>query len=187
MFTSNFFQHREWADAHREMRPDCNPYALIDAEHLFESAFQETRWLRIWHWICGQRGAALWDLDEVKAQVKVTNRHYRGVREVKLSDIQGTLGRSGDFDRDFHPLHDRVRQRWINVAAASFQGMGLPAVDLVKVGAVYFVIDGHHRISVARAMHKHEIDAVVIEWKVTGTLPWEREPSAAEGKPAFAA
>jgi hypothetical protein len=80
-----------------------------------------------------------------------------------------------DFDSQFQPLNARVRERWLSVAAAWYQGLGLPAVELVKIGRYYFVLDGNHRVSVARAMGKLEIDAEVIELQVTGRLPWEYE------------
>jgi hypothetical protein len=50
----------------------------------------------------------------------------------------------------------------------------LPAVDLIQIGDVYFVRDGHHRISVGRAMGQEIIDAEVTVWEVAGPLPWER-------------
>jgi hypothetical protein len=39
----------------------------------------------------------------------------------------------------------------------------MPLVDLVRIGEIYFVRDGHHRISVARALGLDEIDANVTE------------------------
>jgi hypothetical protein len=51
-------------------------------------------------------------------------------------------------------------------------------VELVQVGDVYFVLDGHHRISVARALGQQDIEAKVMVWRVTGPLPWERSAAA---------
>jgi len=87
--------------------------------------------------------------------------HYAGQREVPLDQIRGTEGRSNDFDDRFHPLTDRTRQRWMSVARANEQGLSLPPVDLIQVGDVYFVRDGHHRISVARAFGQTTITARV--------------------------
>jgi hypothetical protein len=71
--------------------------------------------------------------------------------------IRGSESRSSDFDRDFNPLHDHNRRRWLNVAAARQRGKALPLVKLIQVGDVYFVRDGHHRISVARALGQRSI------------------------------
>ena len=71
-----------------------------------------------------------------------------GRREVEVSSIVGSVARAGDFDRLFRPRHDHLRERWEHVA----QRFGdLPPVSLVRLGDLYFVEDGHHRVSVARA------------------------------------
>jgi hypothetical protein len=56
----------------------------------------------------------------------------------------------------------------------------LPPVRLIQVGDVYFVRDGHHRISVAKALGQTEIDAVVSVWHAAGPLPWETAPAAVD-------
>jgi hypothetical protein len=81
--------------------------------------------------------------------------------------------RSNDFDRDFHPLQDHCKDRWLRVARARDEDKVLPPVVLVQVGDVYFVRDGHHRISVARARGQLDIEAEVTVWQVGGPLPWE--------------
>jgi len=96
-----------------------------------------------------------------------------GIRTVPLSQIRGSEGRSRYFDGDFNPLHDRARGRWLNIARARQQDKVLPPVVLVQVGDIYFVRDGHHRVSVARALGQTDIDARVTLWQVSGPLPWE--------------
>ena len=81
---------------------------------------------------------------------------------VPLHKIVGTEGRSDDFDAQFRPLKKHLRERWISVAAARRTGTVLPAVELVQDGDVYYVRDGHHRISVARVMGQLEIDARIV-------------------------
>lgn len=108
---------------------------------------------------------------------QVRGRHYGGIKCVSLSQICGSLGRTGDFDQSFHPLDDRLRDRWIRVALARGQDIPMPAVSLVQVGDCYFVEDGHHRISVARILGETAIDAEVTVWDVHGSLPWERQPT----------
>ena len=61
------------------------------------------------------------------------------------------------------------------LAAARRRGIKMPPVALIKVGQIYFVEDGHHRISVARAWEEQTIEAEVIVWRVAGPLPWENQ------------
>lgn len=130
-----------------------------------------------------RRMGRLFDLNRLPAS-RVSNRHYGGVRAVLINQIHGTLGRSEDFDDQFHPLGERSRDRWVAIATLRFQGQPLGAVKLIRVGDRYFVEDGHHRISVARALGQAVVDAEVTVWEVNGALPWqaqttERETSAA--------
>jgi hypothetical protein len=117
----------------------------------------------------------LFDLDVITPS-QVRGRRYAGIQSVAISQICGSMGRTGDFDHSFHPLDDRLRSRWVSVAMARSQYVPLPAVSLVQVGACYFVEDGHHRISVARALGESAIDAEVTVWDVHGPLPWEPQP-----------
>lgn len=83
------------------------------------------------------------------------------VAEVPVDSIVGTQARDGDFDREFRPRSARVRERWLGVASAVRSGAELPPVELVGLGAMYFVRDGHHRVSVARALGWSTITARV--------------------------
>jgi hypothetical protein len=91
------------------------------------------------------------------------SEHSIGFRVVLLEAIVGTIDRGRDFDRRFRPTTGRVRSRWEQIAAAARRGESLPPVDLVKVEEIYFVRDGHHRVSVARALGRTDIDAYVTE------------------------
>jgi hypothetical protein len=101
------------------------------------------------------------DLDLVLSQAGLSNGHYAGTRSVSIDQIQGSLGRSADFDAHFYPLQERTRDRWMSILAAMQNGVTLPPVELVQVGERYFVRDGHHRISVARALGQVDVDAEV--------------------------
>ena len=89
------------------------------------------------------------------------NGHYLGTRTVAINQIHGSESRSEDFDFFFHPLQGRSMSRWVSVALARQNGVALPPVELIKVGDEYFVRDGHHRVSVARALGWAFIDARV--------------------------
>ncbi len=84
-----------------------------------------------------------------------------GFQVVPLDQIVGSVDRGRDFDRSFRPTSGRSRGRWEQIAAAARRGESFPPVDLVKVGQLYFVRDGHHRVSVARALGRTDIDAYV--------------------------
>lgn len=88
-----------------------------------------------------------------------------GLRVVMIDHICGTQGRMNDFDLKFYPLTERLRDRWVSVATAYLEGIGLPAVELIQVRDRYYVRDGHHRISVAKAFGQEEIDAIITVWK----------------------
>ena len=81
---------------------------------------------------------------------------------VPLSKIVGSEGRSDDFDAKFNPLKRHNRERWIGIVAARQTGVVLPAVELVRDGNRYFVRDGHHRISAAKAMGQLDIEARIM-------------------------
>jgi hypothetical protein len=115
----------------------------------------------------------LLDLSEVEGTCRVGARRYTGLHTVPIDQIRGSEGRSNDFDRHFRPLQDHCKGRWLRVARAREQDKVLPPVVLVQVGDVYFVRDGHHRISVARALGQLDIEAEVTVWQVSGSLPWE--------------
>jgi hypothetical protein len=119
------------------------------------------------------RSCRLLTLAEIDATCTVHARRHAGIRTVPIGQIRGSQDRGDDFDRDFNPLQDHNKGRWLGIAAARQRGKGLPPVELVQVGDVYFVRDGHHRISVARALGHRDIEAKVMVWQVTGPLPWE--------------
>jgi hypothetical protein len=101
--------------------------------------------------------------EEVVAALGYVSEHAAGQHVVPLDAIVGTVDRGRDFDRSFRPTTGRVRSRWEHIAAAMRRGEAMPPVDLVRIGQIYFVRDGHHRISVARALGRTEIDAYVTE------------------------
>jgi hypothetical protein len=82
---------------------------------------------------------------------------------VAIRNIIGSLNRYHQFDRAFLPLEDQIADRWQNIDRAFYQDINLPPVLLYKVGEVYFVVDGHHRVSVARQQGQLDIEAEVRE------------------------
>lgn len=116
--------------------------------------------------ILTQRSDELVPLQEVRSRLPIKGGRYRGLQYVPLSKIVGSEGRYADFDRHFLPRQGRSQQRWESIDMARYGGGALPPVDLYKIGDVYFVKDGNHRVSVARAHGLEEIDAYVTEYDV---------------------
>lgn len=129
----------------------------------FEHSHRHSTLNKIWSKIIGRRFSLL-DLREVQRTVHARTKSYAGLQWVSVGQIVGSEGRSRDFDRAWRPLKMVSRQRWMNIAVARTQGVNMPAVDLIQIGDMYFVRDGHHRISVAKAQGQLEIEANVFVW-----------------------
>jgi hypothetical protein len=147
------------------------------ATALYASAHRAGRLRQVWAKLRGQPRRLL-DLTTIAATGTVRDRHYTGTQTVPIRQIRGSEGRCDDFDAAFRPIKDHTEERWMSVARAHLRGLGLPPVELIQVGEVYFVRDGHHRISVAAALGQQEVDAEVTVWQVAG--PALRERPAAE-------
>lgn len=143
------------------------------AVEMYSRARGRAQWGRVRSFLSG-RSRRLIDLAEASGACSVNVPRYAGMRTVPIDQICGSQGRSNDFDRDFNPLQTHTMDRWLSVAGARRRERAMPPVELIQVGEVYFVQDGHHRISVARALGQLDIEAEVTVWQVTGPLPWER-------------
>ncbi len=86
-----------------------------------------------------------------------------GLKTIELDSIVGTVDRGREFDRRFLPTSSRVRTRWERIAAAQRRGQSMPPISVYRIGAVHFVRDGHHRVSVARSLGHSHIEAYVTE------------------------
>ena len=107
---------------------------------------------------------------EIRSRVSPEQESYRGIREVPVHQIVGSVDRFRDFDSEFLPKHGHTSGRWQNVDRAYYQDVRLPPIQLYKVGDVYWVKDGNHRVSVARQRGVDFIDAEVIEGHVRAPL-----------------
>ncbi len=101
--------------------------------------------------------------EEVIDALGVLGREDHGLQIVPLDAIVGTVDRAADFDRGFRPTSPRLRSRWERIAAAQRRGESLPPISLYRVGDLFFVRDGHHRVSVAKSLGRDDIDAYVVE------------------------
>jgi hypothetical protein len=117
-----------------------------------------------------RRPVDLLPFDEVRERLRLRSLVDRGVQEVPLAAIAGSLGRERDFSRAFLPRSEALRQRWEAVKALAEGPRGFPPVELYQVGRAYFVVDGHHRVSVARALGATAIEARVREYPTPAEL-----------------
>jgi hypothetical protein len=118
-----------------------------------------------------QRPAVLLSFDQVHERLQLENVRYLDLQDVPIDQIVGSVGRYGDFTRAFFPRGDHLRGRWENIQQLVATGRSLPPVELYKVGQVYFVRDGNHRVSVARHRGFSSIEALV--WEYDAPVPLE--------------
>lgn len=145
----------------RDMDSTQQP-ARARAEEDYTRAARAASLRNLWTALTG-RSNNLIAFEDLKRTLGFSSQHYQGLEPVPLDKIVGSLGRSRDFDRVFMPTQTHSRGKWVSVDSAYLRGVRLPPVSLYKVGDAYFVVDGHHRVSVARQKGQVFIDAEVIE------------------------
>jgi hypothetical protein len=147
------------------VRPRETGFPTADAQ----DDFQRARRRQVMSRLARRVGRAPGDVDvilpfdEVVAALGRVEERYVGLQSVALDSILGTVDRNQGFDRQFRPTTARVRARWERIANAMRRGESLPPISVYRIGAVHFVRDGHHRVSVARALGRTEIEAYVVE------------------------
>jgi len=109
------------------------------------------------------RDMRLLPFDAIRSELRWQNPLYKGVQEIPLTAVVGSVGRYREFNRQFLPLSDSLKERWVQVDTLSTTA-GWPPIEVYQVGNVYFVRDGNHRVSVARHMQIPTIEAHVWEY-----------------------
>ncbi len=141
--------------------------AISAAAQLYQTVRNWSRMHRI-RSVLTRKSYHLFNLETIQAACTVRGCRYAGVRTVPIRQIRGSEGRCEDFDVNFSPLQTHTRERWLHIAVARQAGEEMPPVKLIRIGEVYFVRDGHYRISVARALGQKEIEAEVTVWQIVG-------------------
>ena len=106
----------------------------------------------------------LLSFDDVRREHAANNRLHRGTRVVEVEEIVGSVGRHDEFDRSFLPARANVGHKWKRIDRAFHRTEDLPPVELYKLEEAYFVVDGHHRVSVARYHDVPTLEAAVVEF-----------------------
>ena len=140
------------------------------AQQDFQDALRMAFWRKARAWF--EKGCNdLLPYRDVFATLKKQPQFNRGTQLVPIGQIVGSTGRSNEFDLAFYPRQNTTAERWVNVAKVQYQENKTPPVLLYQVGEAFFVEDGNHRISVARANGETVIHANVIEFDVSNLTP----------------
>ncbi len=131
----------------------------------FDRAHMKAFFREIYSWL-NRSSNDLLPYDEIRRAIPIKGQHDLGIRVIPLDHIVGSVNRNNDFDRAFLPRVGNIRTRWMSIDKARMQAVNLPAIEVIKVGDIYFVKDGNHRVSVAREMGQLYIDAYVSEISV---------------------
>lgn len=113
--------------------------------------------------------------EEVRQKLRTSGVASQSIQEVPLKDIVGSVGRYTDFTRSFLPRRSSDKDRWVGVMVANEDLSGLPPVDLYLIDEAYFVVDGHHRVSVAKDIGANTIQAYVTE--IRSSVPLSADAS----------
>ncbi len=105
--------------------------------------------------------------DEVSQHIHAQDGHQRGLQHIPLEAIVGSVGRYADFTRDFLPRSGALQERWARVKSKFHNLEDMPPIQVYQVGEVYFVLDGNHRVSIAKEHGATHIRAYVTELEST--------------------
>ena len=146
-----------------------------DAQSDFNRARRRAALAKLSSRLRGQAGDVriLLPFEEVVSALGRTGERRIGLQTIPLQSIVGSVDRADEFDRDFRPRSGRVRARWQRINEAQRRGTGMPPIEVFRVGGLHFVVDGHHRVSVARHLGLEVIEAYVTE--VTTRVSPDRE------------
>lgn len=157
------------------MEIDPNSPQFLDAMRDFRRARQRAVFENIMAYLTG-KSADLLAYDDVREQLKAGKSVTRGLQEIPLDAIVGSAGRYTDFTRSFLPRTENSQHRWAKVKAA-IEAMGeIPPIIVYKIDQSYFVLDGNHRVSIARQLGKTHIPAYVTEIQTDVPLSPDVQP-----------
>jgi len=158
---NSFSQHeREWNEPSRSIAIRKQSYALFNRVML-------KGYIRRFFDYLFRKPSELFSLSYLLRNTTPLNAMEVGLRTVPLQLVVGSENRCKDFDNQFAPFSERNHQRWLRISDMFIKGESIPAVELIQVGQSYFVRDGHHRISVARALGLKFIDAKVTVYQLS--------------------
>lgn len=129
----------------------------------FESARFRSLLTSLKYFLIGRNNELL-SFEKIKKGFELYKQKYLGIQTIPIDVIVGSFDRYKDFDRYFLPKKVHLQQRWAKIHNLIARDVILPPVKLYKIGEIYFVIDGNHRVSVSKKLGVKYIDAEVIEF-----------------------
>ncbi len=144
-------------------------YRYLEGVNAFQSARSRAFWKEMIGLLRG-KPAELLSFEDIKTRLRLREESYKGLQDVPLERIVGSVGRYRDFTGEFLPKNSKMQERWSRVYAQANALEGMPPIELYKVDDVYFVRDGNHRVSVARQMGQKTIQAHVTELPTSADL-----------------
>lgn len=139
---------------------DQNTQLRMAINSIFSNTLNRGKWNMFLKKLFGKDNT-LQSLAEAENGTRPVQKEGKKVVNVAIKKIVGSEGRVNDFDKNFRPLVNHTRDRWVGIAIAQRRGIPLPPVELIKSGDEYYVRDGHHRISVARTFGQATIEAEI--------------------------
>ena len=154
---------------------DRSPSSFVAAVNDFHRARRKAALQSIMARLTG-KSADLLSFEDVRQKLKAGGTTPRELKDIPLDAIVGSVGRYTDFTRSFLPRQDSDQERWARVRVAATGLVGLPPIEVYQIGQAYFVLDGNHRVSVARQLGATYIQAYVNEIRTKVPLSPEVQP-----------
>lgn len=136
----------------------------------WDKARRREAWRRLARMVRGEDEDSLLPLEEVKRRLRAFEQTYEGVKPIPVDKIVGTSDRLADFDEHFLPRNEELRDRWKRVEKAFPEG-DFPPIVVYELDGRYFVVDGHHRVAVAKQNAVDVIDAEVTRLTARYQMP----------------
>jgi len=157
------------------IRPDQRHYAIREKPYIpslantaedFRDARRRAALENIWSTLTGTSNHLI-EFQQVENQLEYEDSQKLGLVDIPLDAIVGSVSRPKDFTRKFFPREAVDPGRWLRVK----QGMdrSIRPIEVYQIDQVYFVLDGNHRVSVARQRGMARIPANVT--KIESLVP----------------
>jgi nucleotide-binding universal stress UspA family protein len=148
---------------------------LASAIHDFRRARRQAQLEQVMARLTGA-STELLNYEDVRQKLKGSRVTSRGLQDIPIDAIIGSVGRYTDFTRSFLPRQDEDQSRWAGVEKAMSDQTGLPPVEVYQIGDAYFVMDGNHRVSAAKQLGATHVEAYVTELHTRVPLSLDVQP-----------
>ncbi|MEO0563524.1 MAG: hypothetical protein AAF125_15555, partial [Chloroflexota bacterium] len=136
--------------------------SYVEGINRFQNARMRAFWEETFALVRG-KSSELMSFDDIRERLRLSDESYKGLQNIDIDKIAGSVGRYRDFTANFMPRRGKMQERWSRIYAQANSMEGLPPIEVYQVGEVYFVRDGNHRVSVAHQLGMPTIEAFVTE------------------------